>query len=149
MTLEQEILQVINQIIPTIEKAFTEVFVQRHPGHPNQKVHGNRFGGYAATKESLRRLKGDKEATAKYKERARGKQGLTLEADKIRVGSKKLALPKDGESVSGIGPRFGDKFTVSKTGKNEYKVATDRQTYNVYGQRNPAKAIERYLRFNA
>lgn len=47
--------------------------VLRHPGHPNQKVHGNRFGGYEVTKESLRRLKGDKEATAKYKDIARKK----------------------------------------------------------------------------
>ena len=35
--LEQEILTVVNQIVPTIEKAFFDVFVLRHPGHANQK----------------------------------------------------------------------------------------------------------------
>jgi hypothetical protein len=73
MTLEQEILAVINQIVPTIEKAFYDVFVMRHPGHPNQKTHGNRFGGFSATKESLRRLRDDKGARERYKESARKK----------------------------------------------------------------------------
>lgn len=50
-----------------------KAMVYRHPGHPNQKVHGNRFGGYGVTKESLRRLKGDKESTTKYKDMARKK----------------------------------------------------------------------------
>lgn len=79
MTIEQEILQIVNQIIPTIEKAFTEVFIERHPGHPNQKVHGNRFGGYSATKESLRRLKGDKEARERYKQQARKRGESSVE----------------------------------------------------------------------
>lgn len=71
--LEQEILQVLNQIVPTIEKAFIDVFVMRHPGHANQKVHGNRYGAGQA-KESLRRLKDDKAARERYKTTARGKR---------------------------------------------------------------------------
>jgi hypothetical protein len=74
MSIEQEIIQVLSQLPGAIEKALLDVLVLRHPGHPNQKVHGNRFGGFETTKESLRRLKGDKEATRKYKESARGKR---------------------------------------------------------------------------
>lgn len=59
-----------------------KAMVYRHPGHPNQKVHGNRFGGFSTTKESLRRLKGDKEARQKYKETARKRAGA--EAGKLR-----------------------------------------------------------------
>lgn len=44
MTIEQELVAILNQIVPTIEKAFTEVFVQRHPGHVSQKPHGRRYG---------------------------------------------------------------------------------------------------------
>lgn len=46
--------------------------VWRHPGHPNQKVHGNRYGAGQA-KESLRRLKDDKAARERYKATARTK----------------------------------------------------------------------------
>lgn len=70
MTLEEEILAVVNQIIPTIEKAFMEAMVLRHPGHGNQKTHGNRFGAGQA-KESFRRLKDDKGARERYKTEAR------------------------------------------------------------------------------
>lgn len=97
MTLEQEILQVINQIIPTIEKAFHDAFILRHPGHPNQKTHGNRFGGYAATKESLRRLKDDKGARERYKETARkraagggGTQTISNSGDFEKYRGKKI-----------------------------------------------------------
>jgi hypothetical protein len=73
MSIEQEIIQVLSQLPAAIEKALLDVLVLRHPGHPNQKVHGNRFGGFEATKESLRRLKDDKGAREKYKESARGR----------------------------------------------------------------------------
>src|SRR5262245_32297140 len=75
MSIEQEILEVINQIPAAIEKAFMEALVLRHPGHANQKVHGNRYGAGQA-KESLRRLKEDKGAREQYKATARKKQGL-------------------------------------------------------------------------
>jgi hypothetical protein len=53
-------------------------FVERHlPGKHNQKTHGNKYGGgYSATKESLRRLKGDKEARERYKAKARSRAEL-------------------------------------------------------------------------
>lgn len=44
MTIEQEILTIINQIPAAIEKAFMDVFVLRHPGHGSQKPHGRRYG---------------------------------------------------------------------------------------------------------
>lgn len=69
--LDAELLQVINQIPGAIEKAFT-AFIERHPGHANQKTHGNRFGAGQA-KESLRRLKDDKGAREAYKTAARGR----------------------------------------------------------------------------
>lgn len=47
--------------------------ILRHPGHPNQKTHGNRFG-VGQAKESLRRLKDDKGARESYKKSARGKR---------------------------------------------------------------------------
>lgn len=56
-------------------KAAVEALVLRHPGHGNQKVHGNRFGGYGTTKESLRRLKDDKGAREAYKKTARKRAG--------------------------------------------------------------------------
>lgn len=45
MTLQDELLAVLNQIPAAIEKAFTEAMVLRHPGHGSQKVHGRRGGG--------------------------------------------------------------------------------------------------------
>lgn len=51
-------------------KAAVEALVLRHPGHPNQKTHGNRFGAGQA-KESLRRLKDDKGARERYKQQHR------------------------------------------------------------------------------
>jgi hypothetical protein len=81
-----------------------KAMVYRHPGHPNQKVHGNRFGGFEATKESLRRLKGDKEARTKYKESARkrsAKAGAaqaerdTKEFRLDRIGKTKIPKPEE------------------------------------------------------
>lgn len=71
--LEQEILMIVNQIPAAIEKAFMDVFILRHPGHANQKTHGNRFGSGQA-KESLRRLKDDKGAREAYKKTHRKRQ---------------------------------------------------------------------------
>lgn len=108
MTLEQEILAVINQIVPTIEKAFHDAFILRHPGHPNQKTHGNRFGGYAATKESLRRLKDDKGAREKYKETARKRtgggsaEGETTKGFKEAVGNMSPMEISKGEYEQGL-----------------------------------------------
>lgn len=65
-----ELLTILNQIPAAIEKAFYEAMVLRHPGHANQKTHGNRFGAGQA-KESFRRLKDDKGAREKYKAKAR------------------------------------------------------------------------------
>lgn len=64
--LDAELLQILNQIPGAIEKALT-AFIERHPGHANQKTHGNRFGAGQA-KESLRRLKDDKGAREAYKD---------------------------------------------------------------------------------
>lgn len=79
MTIQNELLTVLNQIPAAIEKAFYGALVLRHPGHGNQKTHGNRFGAGQA-KESLRRLKDDKGAREKYKEshRARNKGASQL-----------------------------------------------------------------------
>lgn len=69
-------------------KAAVEALVLRHPGHGNQKTHGNRFGGYGTTKESLRRLKGDKEGRERYKTEAR-KRGAKNPVDKERLANAK------------------------------------------------------------
>lgn len=73
MTIRDELLAIFNQIPAAIEKAFTEALVLRHPGHGNQKTHGNRYGSTGAAKESLRRLRDDKAAREKYKQSARQK----------------------------------------------------------------------------
>ena len=61
--------------------------ILRHPGHTNQKTHGNRFGAGQA-KESLRRLKDDKEARERYKAVARKKQGLEAKPER-KPGTRK------------------------------------------------------------
>jgi hypothetical protein len=71
--------------------------VLRHPGHPTQKVHGNRFGGFDTTKESLRRLKGDKEARTKYKESAR-KRGAKAGAAQAERDTKEFRLDRIGKT---------------------------------------------------
>jgi NAD+--asparagine ADP-ribosyltransferase len=76
MTFEEELAQILSQIPAVVERAFA--LVERHGSH-NQKTHGNRFGGYGTTKESLRRLKDDKTEREKYKNRARKRLG---QADK-------------------------------------------------------------------
>lgn len=45
MTIQEELLAILNQIPSAIEKAFYQAMVLRHPGHGTQKVHGNRQGG--------------------------------------------------------------------------------------------------------
>lgn len=80
MTFSQELLSILNELPTMLKKAFTDALVLRHPGHANQKTHGNRFGA-GQEKESLRRLKEDKAAREQYKARARqkNKQNLTPE----------------------------------------------------------------------
>lgn len=63
MTLQDELLVILNQIPAAIEKAFSEVMVLRHPGHGSQKVHGRRGGG------------GDSDAISEGKEIVRGLSG--------------------------------------------------------------------------
>lgn len=94
--LELEILQVINQIPGAVEKAFA-AFIERHPGHGNQKTHGNRFGAGQA-KESLRRLKDDKGARESYKQqhRERGVSGEVKTYDTSDI-KHDLALLKSGK----------------------------------------------------
>lgn len=77
---------------PTL-RAAVEALILRHPGHPNQKVHGNRFGGYEVTKESLRRLKGDKEGRERYKASAR-KKGSGLNAKQLSTVNRLRANAK-------------------------------------------------------
>jgi hypothetical protein len=79
-----------------------KAMVYRHPGHPNQKVHGNRFGGFEVTKESLRRLKGDKEAREKYKTNARERSGNPLKGfreDVTSVGGQIVGKWKEHERL--------------------------------------------------
>lgn len=62
MDIREELAAVVAELALTL----------RHlPGKHNQKTHGSRYGGYSTTKESLRRLKGDKAARERYKARAR------------------------------------------------------------------------------
>lgn len=91
MTIQDELIVILNQIPAAIEKAFNEAMVLRHPGHANQKTHGNRFGAGQA-KESLRRLKDDKGARERYKETHR----------------------KRGKGGGGSGSDFNDPATISK-----------------------------------
>jgi hypothetical protein len=107
MSIEQEIIQVLNQIPAAIEKALTEVWVQRHPGHGSQKVHGNRYGAGQA-KESLRRLKDDKGAREQYKARARQKLGK--ESKPVRTPGK---MGPKMVKVQGQGSLSGRTFEVS------------------------------------
>lgn len=70
--------------------------VWRHPGHPNQKVHGNRFGSYGAAKESLRRLKDDKAARERYKATGRKRSSLSkADRDKFKY-DESLKMVKEG-----------------------------------------------------
>jgi hypothetical protein len=89
MSIEQELITILNQIAPTIEKAFI-AWVQKHPGHGTQKVHGNRYGSSGAAKESLRRLKDDKGEREKYKAKARKKAGM--ESKPVRISAKQQML---------------------------------------------------------
>lgn len=121
MSLEQELLTILNQIPAAIEKAFM-AWVEKHPGHANQKTHGNRFGAGQA-KESLRRLKDDKGAREKYKARARQKLGKEAKPErapgkmnpkvkpKPKRTTKKQAAPND--KVAKVKDALGDKLHVS------------------------------------
>lgn len=68
-----------------LKAMFYDIMILRHPGHGNQKVHGNRFGPGQA-KESLRRLKDDKAARERYKDKARGKQAAKF-SDRPKLNS--------------------------------------------------------------
>lgn len=57
--LDAELLQVLNQIPGAIEKAFA-AFIERHPGHGSQKVHGHRQGSGGLTEEQQVRTSIDK-----------------------------------------------------------------------------------------
>lgn len=115
MTFEEELLTILNQIPGAIEKAFA-AFVQRHPGHGNQKVHGNRFGTGQA-KESLRRLKDDKGAREQYKARARARDPGRMDSRQLQEGFTFAKTAKDrAKFADEMGRRsgFADK-TVAKT----------------------------------
>lgn len=118
MTIEQEIIAILNQIPTAIEKAFTEVFVQRHPGHPNQKTHGNRFG-VGQAKESFRRLKDDKGARERYKATARKKQGLGVKPER-KPGKMEPKTPRKGPFKAGQ-LKEGDKYMDTKKGVTTIK----------------------------
>lgn len=77
MAFQDELVQILSQIPAAITKALIDVLVIKHPGHGNQKTHGNRFGTGQA-KESLRRLKDDKAAREAYKAVSRGKSRRDL-----------------------------------------------------------------------
>lgn len=116
MTFEQELLTILNQIPAAIEKAFMDVFVLRHPGHGNQKVHGNRFGTGQA-KESLRRLKDDKGAREKYKATSRKRRGV--EAKPVRTPGKMGPKTTYGETeFSKPATYSGRKRVIAKRQKN-------------------------------
>jgi hypothetical protein len=112
MTIEQEIIQVLSQLPAAIEKAFMEVWVQRHPGHPNQKTHGNRFGAGQA-KESLRRLKDDKGAREQYKARARGRDVKRMDSRQLQEGFNKAKTA--GDRASFANEMFGRSGFADKT----------------------------------
>lgn len=130
-------------------KAAVEALVLRHPGHGNQKVHGNRFGGYGTTKESLRRLKGDKEGRERYKETARKRisktgssepmsrpekvtrQRLKQNAQKLDKMNKEIARIDRDIDVGGRGDfskeNIGGSFTpVSELRKQRQKLFRDK-----------------------
>lgn len=123
MTFEQELIQILNQIPGVLEKAFT-AFVERHPGHGSQKVHGNRYGSTKAAKESLRRLKDDKGEREKYKARARDKAGLAARPErkpgkmnpkvkpKAKATSKQKAVAPNAK-IAKVKDALGDKLHIS------------------------------------
>lgn len=130
MSIEQELIEVLNQLPAAIEKAVLDVLVLRHPGHANQKTHGNRFGAGQA-KESLRRLKDDKGEREKYKARARKKTGKA--AKPVRTPGKRSPKENPGWDVTGkllgesqTGGQWGSKSPkISKVGKDLTKTHQD------------------------
>lgn len=133
---------------PTL-RAAVEALILRHPGHGNQKVHGNRFGGYGTTKESLRRLKGDKEGREQYKETARKRisktgssepmgraekvtrQRLREHTQKLDKMNREIARIDKDIDVGGRGDfsreNIGGSFTpVSELRKQRYKLFRDK-----------------------
>lgn len=104
-------------------KAAVEALILRHPGHGSQKVHGNRFGGYSTTKESLRRLKDDKGARERYKASARKKGGAS--------GQSRLSV-KPGSFIK----QRGTSLTGVVTGKGTIKAGKD--TISVFKVRLPS-----------
>lgn len=87
--------------VSPVLRAAVEALVLRHPGHGNQKVHGNRFGAGQA-KESFRRLKDDKGARERYKTEAR-KRGSLQNIGKKAEGAKSW---EDVKKIPGIQAAF-------------------------------------------
>ena len=114
MTLEQEILAIVNQIIPTIEKAFYDVFVQRHPGHGSQKPHGNRHGAGGGTEEA-KRILSSRAASLGYKN-IQFKQGKNGQIEVHAAGSKGGKLKKTKISIDEKGRIVSGKMMLTDTG---------------------------------
>lgn len=136
--LDAELLQVINQIPGAIEKAFT-AFIERHPGHGNQKTHGNRFGAGQA-KESLRRLKDDKGARESYKKQHRERSASDLskmsQSDLHRQFSQaRTANQRAGIANEMLGRGDWKDSTVASSKTQIPKVRTDELSPRVIGAR--------------
>jgi hypothetical protein len=101
-------------------------FVEQHlAGKHNQKTHGNKYGGYSTTKESLRRLKGDKEAREKYKARARKrKQSSGAGLKKANSLLKSMSSVDDPKTyLRNMGMKVKDNIGMSKiTGGSVWQV---------------------------
>jgi len=136
--LDSEILAILNQIPAAIERAFYEALVLRHPGHANQKTHGNRFGAGQA-KESFRRLKDDKGAREQYKAKARKERASKDKASKWwdDFASGKVEAPKP----RAIKPRASKPQPAPKSNfYRKYKTQT-KEYIPLLGDRSAASTI--------
>lgn len=114
-------------------KAAVDALVLRHPGHANQKTHGNRFGAGQA-KESLRRLKDDKGAREKYKESHRGRQGISSvakQAEKATSWDEVKKIPGIQSAYDKAHSRIGDIDTeISKMSHTYASSGAGKKAYD-------------------
>lgn len=124
MTIQDELIVILNQIPAAIEKAFYEAMVLRHPGHANQKTHGNRFG-VGQAKESFRRLKDDKAARERYKATAR-KRGQGSGGGSQALKSVENEIRNQDFETAAVFDKNG-KMLFRKDGGKDYVSFTDEE----------------------
>lgn len=134
---------------PALKADLFDELILRHPGHGNQKVHGNRFGA-GQVKESLRRLKDDKEAREKYKATSRKKQGLAAKpvrepGQKVKTsyGETEFSKPATYNGRKRItAQRPGTNSDDSYAGNMKLELNETGKGTNLYRIDNPYKKVD-------